>query len=172
MKINKTFFFLFVLLTLLSCVNNSTRGQVASNPKKYDIKPFEVTILNSDYSMAYSVLTVLTEKQLKIIFKSDLVGEKDTLLFFQSLKPSDTLQQISEIHLSELKEYYSNQCIDDGSQVTVTLKKNGKTKSVHLSNYYHDDIGEIIYLANSLVPDKYKVWYDKEKLIADYKRCN
>jgi len=122
--------------------------------------------------MAYSVLTVLTEKQLKIIFKSDIVGEKDTLLFFQSLKPSDTLQQIREIHLSKLKEYYSNQCIEDGSQLTVTLKKDGKIKAVHLSNYYHDDIGKIIYLVNSLVPAKYKVWYDKEKLIADYKRCN
>jgi len=71
-----------------------------------------------------------------------------------------------------LKEDYANLCIDDGSQITVTLKKDGKKKSVRLSNYYHDDIGKIIYLVNSLVPEKYKVWYDKQRLIDDYARCN
>ena len=160
------------MLTLLSCTDSKTNGQSNSKFESSTIKPFEATILNSDYSMAYSLLTILTNNQLKIIFKSDLVGEKDSVLFSKSLQPSDTLRQISNINLDSLKEYYSNDCISDGSQVTVTLKKNGKEKSVHLSNFYQDDVGKIIYLINSLVAEKYKVWYDREKLIADYKRCN
>ena len=89
----------------------------------------------------------------------------------KSLQPSDTLQQISEINISQLKDYYANPCIEDGSQVTVVIKKGNEKKSVHVSNYYQEDIGKIIYLVNSLVPSKYKIWYDKDRLIADYKRC-
>jgi hypothetical protein len=166
------FFSIITVLALLSCGHNSIIGQSNGKTETPIIKPFEATILNSDYSMGYSVLAILTNKELKIVFKSDLVGEKDSVLFLKSLQPSDTLQQISSINLDSLKEYYSNNCISDGSQVTVTLKKNGKVKSIHLSNFYQDDVGKIIYLFNSLVADKYKVWYEKEKLIADYKRCN
>jgi hypothetical protein len=159
-------------LTFLSCTHNVTKGESNNKLGSHSIEPFEATILNSDYSMAYSVLTILTKNELKIVFKGGLVGEKDSVLFSNSLQPSDTLQQISNINLDSLKEYYSNDCISDGSQVTVTFKKNGKEKSIHLSNFYQDDVGKIIYLINSLVADKYKIWYDKEKLIADYKRCN
>ena len=159
-------------MTLLACTANVTKGQSKGKIESKNIKPFEASVLNSDYSMAYSVLTILTNEKLQIVFKSDIVGEKDTVLFSKPLQPSDTLQQISNINLDSLKEYYSNDCISDGSQVTVTFKKNGKEKSIHLSNFYQDDVGKVIYLINSLVADKYKVWYDKEKLIADYKRCN
>ena len=172
MKNSKNVVIRFMILTLLSCGNGTSKKQVSISPGKYDIIPFEASILNSDYAMAYSVLTVLTEKQLKIIFKSDLVGEKDSVLFIRALQPSDTLKQISEIRLNGLKEYYTNQCIDDGSQIRVTFKKGGNKKTVHLSNYYHDDIGKMIYLVNSLIPEKYKVWYDKQKLIDDYIKCN
>ena len=166
------FFLPIVLLSVLlfSCSDNSSKAQ-SNIDSKIDIKPFTASIFNSFYAEAYSVQTVLTDKELKIIFKSDLVGEKDTTVFLKILKPSDTLRQISEININQLKEYYSNPCIEDGSQVTVLFKKNGKSKSVHVSNYYQEDIGKIIYLVNSLVPEKYKVWYDKNKLLDDNKHC-
>jgi len=172
MNFTKSFFYFPFLLTLLSCAGQPTKGEVKNSSKTYEINPFEAIIVNSDYSMAYSIQTILTHKHLSIVFKSGLEGEKDTLLFSKPIQPSDTIQQIGEINLSNLKEYYSNNCIEDGSQITVTLKKGSSAKSVHLSNYYQEDIGKIIYLVNSLVPDKYKVWYDKEELIADYKRCS
>ncbi|TXF75807.1 hypothetical protein [Chryseobacterium sp.] len=160
-----------IMFVLLSCIGNKASGQDVNKTESVTIKPFEVTILDSDYSRAYSVLTILTNKELKIVFKSDLVGGKDSVLFSRPLQPSDILQQISIINLDSLKEYYSNDCIADGSQVTVTFKKNGTGKTVHLSNFYQEDVGKIIGLINSLVPDKYKVWYDKKELITDYKRC-
>ena len=92
-------FFLIITLTLFSCTDNPTKGQSNSKPEGYNIKPFEATILNSDYSMAYSVLTILTSNDMKIVFKSDLVGEKDSVLFSKSLRASDTLQQISTLIL-------------------------------------------------------------------------
>jgi uncharacterized protein (DUF608 family) len=150
---------------------NKSSGQLTSNIQNLDIKPFEANILNSDYSMAYGVSIVLTNKDLKIIFKSDLVGEKDSVLFYKAISPSDTLRQISEIDLNNLKDFYSNSCIQDGSQITVVLKKGVSEKRIHLSNYYQEDIGKLIYLVNSIIPDRYRVWYDKRKLEAEYKKC-
>ncbi len=157
-----------LLLVLLSCSNNKTEAQAKNET---NIKPFTASILNSFYAEAYSVKTVLTEKELKIILKSDLVGAKDTIVFSRLLQPSDTLRLISEININELKDHYENPCIDDGSQITVVIKKGNKIKNVHLSNYYEENIGKIIYLANSLVPEKYKIRYDKERLLAAYNRC-
>jgi hypothetical protein len=117
------------------------------------------------------VLTILSSKELKIIFKSDLEGEKDSVLFSRTLQPSDTLEKISNINLDSLKEYYTNDCIQDGSQLTITFKINGNDKIVHLSNYYQEDIGKIVNLTNSLVADKYKIWYDKKELTDSYLNC-
>jgi hypothetical protein len=171
MKMNKSFFLIITILSLFSFASNSTKGQTKTKIKSYTIEPFIATFITSDYSMARSVEVNLSNSELKIIFKGELVGEKDSILFSKYLQPSDTLQEISHINLDSLQENYSNNCIDDGSQITVILKKDEKEKSVHLSNFYQNDIGKIIYLANSLVPDKYKIWYDRKTLIAEYKRC-
>jgi len=47
----------------------------------------------------------------------------------------------------------------------VCCKNSWKTKVNFMGN-------STTFIPPSLVPDKYKVWYNKEKLIADYKRCN
>jgi hypothetical protein len=163
MKTNSSFFIIFIF-ALLFCADSTTKGQSNSKPESYNIKPFEVTILNSDFSMAYSLLAILTNNDLKIVFKAELVGEKDSVLFSKHLPPSETLQQISNINLDTLKERYGNDSSADGSQLFVTFNKNGEKKSVQLSNFYQADIGKLISLSNSLVPDEYKISYDKEKL--------
>ncbi|ANE51242.1 hypothetical protein [Flavisolibacter tropicus] len=160
-----------ILIGLFSCSGNAIKAQSNIEKGKDTIRPFTAIIVNSFYAEAYSVATVLTDKQLKIIFKSDLEGVKDTIVFLKKLQFSDTLRQISEINLTKLKDYYSNPCIDDGSQVTVVIKKDNSTKTVHVSNFYQEEVGRIIYLVNSIIPEKYKVWYNRERLIADYKRC-
>lgn len=167
MKPTKSILAVLLLLTMW----NKSIGQLASTIQTIDIKPFVANILNSDYSMSYGVLVVLTNKDIKIIFKSDVVGERDSVLFYKAILPSDTLRQISEIDLNNLKDYYSNSCIQDGSQITVVLKKGVREKRIHLSNYFQEDIGKLIYLVNSIIPERYRIWYDKGKLEADYKKC-
>src|SRR5688572_27254807 len=129
MKTNTSYLLISLILTLYSCGDGKTIGQSSGRVDRLSIEPFEVTIFNGDYSMAYSLLTILTNNELQIVFKGGLVGEKDSVLFSRSLRPSDTLQEISKIKLDSLKENYSNDCMSDGSQVSVTLKKNGKEKS-------------------------------------------
>lgn len=136
-----------------------------------DIEPFEIRVTDSDYSMAYGLEYVLTEKSLKVIFKGELEREKDSLVYSSELEVNETLKELSNLNLDDVQEYYSNPCIADGSQITVEVKKNKESKTVHLSNYYHNEIGLAIGFINELAPDKYRIWYDREKLLEDQKNC-
>lgn len=136
-----------------------------------NIKPFKLIVHNSDYSMAYALKYVLTNKSLEIIFKGQLEGEKDSVIFKNTLQANKELKKISNMNIDSLQEYYSNPCIRDGSQITVEFKKGFKNKMIHLSNYYQPDIGLAIELINSLASKEYKIWYDKETLIRDQEKC-
>lgn len=50
--------------------------------------------------MAYAIQYILTEKDLKIIFKGELEGEKDSTLFQTALQPNETLNKLSHINLT------------------------------------------------------------------------
>lgn len=158
-------------ILFLSCSISNNREQSKDVNKNTKLTPFEVKLVNSDYSTRHSLLFILTEKELKVISKDDEVGKSDSLVLNKRLQQSDTLQQISNINIRGLQDYYYNECIKDGLQITLTIKKDNTQKSIHVSNYYQEDIGKIIYLINSIVPSKYKIWYNKEKLLGDNKRC-
>jgi hypothetical protein len=129
-----------------------------------ELLPFEINITSYDFAAAYGLQYLLTNKELKIIFKGELEGERDTILFSISLEPNEKLRTLGNLNLDSLKDYYENPCIDDGSQISVEIKKNNKQKNIHLSNYFHQDIGLAIEIVNSLTPKDFKIWYDQEKL--------
>ena len=135
------------------------------------LKPFEFTIYDSDYSMAYTLQYVLTEKEIKVIFIGQLEDEKSLTRFKKKLRVDETLKAISNINIASLKEYYTNPCIQDGSQLSINFEQNGKNKNVHLSNYYQPDVGQVIEFINNLVPKKYKIWYDKKTLLEYQRKC-
>lgn len=133
--------------------------------------PFEIVVYDSDYSMAITYQYVLTNNAVKIVHKAELVGEKDSVLFQAKFNPDTVLKVVSCINIDSLKERYTNICVNDGSQITVVISKGGSTKSVHLSNYYRADIAAIIQLINTVVPEEYYIWYDKDDLIERMKNC-
>lgn len=152
--------------TLLLCFTLSSNGQTTKS-----LREFEITVSSFNFPMRPFGKAVLKKSELTILKETGLVEDKDSVLFKIDLKPNDTLKMISEINLDSLKYYYSNNYIDDGSRINVVLKKDNDVKHVLLDNYYQEDIGTIIYFINSIVPTKYKIWYDKETLIKDYKNC-
>ncbi len=166
----KRLFFILMASILISC-GTGVNVKSPSNNTALKLKPFKLIVYNANYSMAYAVQYVLTNKSLEIIFKGQLEKERDSVLFKTSLQANETLEKLSNINIGSLQEYYSNPCIRDGSQITVKLKKGFKSKMVHLSNYYQPDIGLAIELINGLVPKEYQIWYDKEELIKDMKNC-
>ncbi|MBG6234739.1 hypothetical protein IWX76_001307 [Pedobacter sp. CAN_A7] len=153
------------LITILTLFIFASCGQRTA------IKPFKLTIYNSDYSLAYTLKYVLTDRDLQITFKGEIAGEKDSTLFTVALKPSYALHKLSNINVSSLQEYYENPCIRDGSQIIVEFDKDYKNKTIQLSNFYQKDIGLAIEFINSSTPKRYKIWYDKTTLLKGQQDC-
>ncbi|MFL5764596.1 MAG: hypothetical protein ACJ77K_11695 [Bacteroidia bacterium] len=171
----KQLFPIFAALVLLSCgqATDKSLGESAARkaPDNMNVKPFVFVVKNSDYSMAYSLQYILSDKELRIIFSGELEGEHDSTLFQKDMEPSEELSKLSNVNIDSLKELYQNPCVMDGSQIIVQLIKDGKEKTVQLSNYYQPDIGRAIELINSLTPKKYKIWYDKDELLKEQENC-
>jgi hypothetical protein len=160
---------LLCLTSCLWCCSPNETLQKLENDQQIPV--FQIKVRNSDYSMGDNWIYVLTERDLKIIYREDVVGSKDTVLFTKTLAGSDTLRKISRIDFSQLHGSYSNSCMSDGSQITVQVIKGSDTTAAHLANYYRAEVGQLIALLNSLAPDKYRIWYEKKALIALEKEC-
>lgn len=158
---------------LLACYFSSCFGKLGKVYTQSDdtLMPFKFVVNNADYSLAYAIEYILTESSIEIIYKGGVVGEKDSTLFLMKLEPSKNLRRLSEINIDSLKEDYTNPCVADGSQLMVVLNKGGKQKSVQLSNYYQSDIGRVIEYVNSIVPERYSIWYDKAQLVKYLDEC-
>ncbi|MCX7552088.1 hypothetical protein [Xanthomarina sp. F2636L] len=135
------------------------------------IEPFELSVADYNYSLAYSVLYNLTNEKLTITFRGELENEKDSVLYSTSDLPKRQLKKISEINIDSLKTDYRNDCIDDGDVKSFTIKKDSLSKTVHLSNYYHPELSPVIEMINGIVPEKYEMNYDKAELIQEMKNC-
>lgn len=169
-----------LLLTFISCGQVSNKASNNNNGKdNHDIKliPFELTVEDADYSMAHSYIYKFSDKRMVILSRNDIniagmrKGENIDTVYKSDLKYTETLKKLSNMNLDSLQDGYFNRCIEDGSQVTVNLCKDNKNKTIHLSNYYRAEIGIVIELINRLIPEKYKIWYDKETLLNGQKNC-
>jgi hypothetical protein len=136
------------------------------------VSPFTLTLADSDYSLAYARHYIVTEKDLTVVFKGEVEGERDSILYYTPLPLSESLRALSPVELDSLQEYYRNPCIDDGSQLAIHFQKGTKAKQVHLSNYYQKDIGIAIDLINTVLPEKYRIWYQKETLLRAQLECS
>ncbi len=149
---------LIVLFLAISCNNKP-------------IEPFELSVTDYNYSLAYSVLYNLRNEKLTITFRGELENEKDSVLYSTSDLPRRQLKKISELNIDSLNTDYRNDCIDDGDVKSFTIKKDSISKTVHLSNYYHPELSPVIELINRIVPKKYEITHDKADLILEMKNC-
>jgi hypothetical protein len=154
-----------ILVTILTVLTFASCGQ------QTDTKQVRLTLYNSDYSSASTLKYSLSDSQLVIAVIGELVGEKDSILFRTTVRPSYALSQLADINSHNLHEYYENPCIRDGSQIRVELDSDYEKKIIQLSNYYQEDIGLVIEFINRSIPKEYKIWYDKAILQTALKDC-
>jgi hypothetical protein len=154
-------------------VNNNNKNDTTGNK----LVPFELTVEDADYSMSQTFIYKISESKIEIFSRSDInivgmrKGENIDTVYKADLEGNATLKKLSNINVDNLQDGYLNRCIMDGSQVTVKLHKDGKSRTVHLSNYYQSDIGLLIELVNTLTPKEYKIWYDKDTLLKGQEGC-
>lgn len=158
--------FITIILSITAIISKAQNGNHSDKTI-----PTKIVVYNSDYSLATTLQYVLTQQDIQIIHKAELEGEKDAIFFRTTLNQSIISKQLSQINIDSLKERYDNPCVQDGLQITIVITYGNNIKSVHVSNYYQPDIDNIINLINSLVPSKYTIWYDKEKLMHRMENC-
>ena len=139
--------------------------------KSEKIEPFELSVADYNYSLAYSMLYKITDKKLTIIFQGELENEKDSILYSTIDLPKNEIRKLSKIKIDSLGVLYSNPCISDGDIKLFHFRKNGISKKVQIQNYYQKDLSPAIGIINNIVPDKFKITYNKEELIEDLKKC-
>jgi len=168
---------LFIFVSSGQVVSGSVNNNNKNDTAEYKLVPFELTVEDADYSMSQTFIYKISENKIEIFSRSDINlvgmrkgGNMDTV-YKADLEGNATLKKLSNINLDNLQDGYSNHCIMDGSQLTVKLNKDGKSKTVHLSNYYQTDIGLVIELINTLTPKKYKIWCDKSTLLKGQEDC-
>jgi len=168
----------FLFLLFISCGEKKPSSGNVVPPIK--IAPFEFSLVDYNYSLAYNVRYILTEKELIILYgdelerpdgKITLLEKKNNVLLDTILPPSEDLLRLSRIDLDSLKSLYSNDCISDGMQLMVQFKKDNKEKKIRIRNYHQPEIGSAIETINSIVPEKYKIHYDKNSLIKEMEEC-
>tara|TARA_B100001146_G_scaffold225243_1_gene248592 strand:- start:9276 stop:9836 length:561 start_codon:yes stop_codon:yes gene_type:complete len=135
------------------------------------IEPFQLSIADFDYSLAYSVLYELTNEKLTITFRGELENEKDSVLYSTIDLPKSKIRQLSNINIDSLSVLYSNVCVRDGDIKSFRFTKNGKTKIVTLENYYHPELSPSIEIINGIVPEKFKMYNNRAELIKRMENC-
>lgn len=100
--------------------------------------------------------------------------KKDRVVFKQkldSLSKIDLSKIAATITNDSLKSQYTNLCIMDGTILHFHFEWDGKKKATTLSNYYLPKMKPFVDFVNKNVPEKYKIYYDKEGLEKLMKDC-
>jgi hypothetical protein len=160
-----TFTLLATCLFVIAACNNDR--PVTSPAERTVIEPFQFSIRNNGMIRDEIFETFISESKIWVVQGNGA----DSLRFNTPIPVSDSLNRISETTLTTLDSLYSNDCIADGLQLTALFNKRDTTKTVHISNFYHPDIGRAIEYLNTYVPAKFRIIYDQKKLEEDYIKC-
>ena len=134
---------------------------------------FRLSLQDTDFSMARTRIYELTSDRLSITV-GGLQRDQDRLVFnqeFDTAQKEKVVRLLESIDFEGLKERYSNDCLDDGSQLLLHFRKNALERSVHLSNYYLGKVARIIEFENSIAPKHLEIWHDRQRLLKALERC-
>lgn len=93
----------------------------------------------------------------------------DSILFRKKTKFTPDIFDISN---ALYKDSYINKCIEDGQNMALIIYKNDTIiKNVKFCNIYNDTLNYVIDFFNSNVDKKFRINYNKKKLIEYMRDC-
>ena len=125
--------------------------------------PFSVTVYVSN-SMPFVIIYHLDKNNIQVMFSGGIAGETDSVLYEKLLSEEEqraVINFFSDFPLSALEDRYFNPNIIDGDQKIFEFRIGKLEKRVQASNYYQEDLGALVEFINTLVSEKYKMWYLK-----------
>jgi hypothetical protein len=156
MNINKAIFFVFLIILFQGCETNS--------PKEH----FKITVISSNYSMAYSNETVITDSLAQARFIGGIVGEEPRILWQQALNRSQLdafYSFLNNENLDTLNRIYNNPAIIDGMQFYFQIDYRNKSKKVQLGNLWLPQLLKLANIVNSILPDSLKYDLSEPKYV-------
>ncbi len=157
------FNWVYLLLTVFVWTAATSWTQQSDNQtqEKIEIDPFKLTIVTRNYSMHLfegDSKYILTENKLQIINVSS-IGEVETLLISQPLKPSTTLQIFSKMNLDIFDDFYDNSHLvtTSGQAIVIEYEKKDHKKKIFIHCYYSKHLAIMAHLFNELIPAQYKI---------------
>jgi hypothetical protein len=171
-KMKIAFILLLALTFSVSCTRQSKQlidkqfSIIGDSIEAKDIiEPFRFTLIYSAPVSFYKMKYEITEKELKIKdIRIDLLSDS---IVYKTQISQNIIDELSIINMDSLKEYYFNPCVMDGFSISTNIRN----KTVVVSNFYLPEIGFIVETINSFIPEKYKIWYEKKRLIRAQERC-
>ena len=148
--------------SVLSCTgkndNNTKQGE--SSETQYSI-----TIYDSDYSLALSLIYELNNEDIRVIFSGELEGESDSIVYERQLTFEEQLkisEYLRSFPINALDSSYIEPYVDDGDQKYFLLKIGKSERKIQTSNHYQRDLGSLVNLVNDLVPAEFKMIYEDD----------
>ena len=136
----------------------SNLNKAGYSRKTYYFTQDSIEIKTGPYDFIYFAKNYSKDK---VVFK----GKIDTQSKTELKMLADT------IAMAGLKSRYENLCVMDGLILVFQFEWEGKVLEVNVSNYYNDNIALVIACINKMVPEEYKIWYDKKLLEERKKGC-
>ena len=155
---------------LILIVSAKSVGQNIDNSKASSSQ-FEISIEFHSHIQQTKTRIFFNNNFIKVLRKPEINKINEDTLFSVKLTSTDSLDFIDKIQCDSLQPYYSNPCVDDGFALEIFLSKDNRTKHTILDNYYQVDVGKIITFINARLPIDYRIEYDKNKLVSDYRKC-
>ena len=145
---------LILTYELFACGHDTVSNEPKSN--------FSLSI--STYNHAEQIFKGITTYNLTndtlTIRKAFIFSDKDTILLSKKID-TNSIDQIKNIRLDSLKDFYFNYCIvaTSGNEYFISTTIDTVSKKISLHHYYDKQIEELINELNKNIPDNLKFNY-------------
>jgi hypothetical protein len=156
---NKMTMRLFLLL-FSSLIATSSCNSQQNNDKRV---AYYIEITNFYFGRVDNI-TILTNDSIKSEINKVRGGEKKYNRLLNDKEKQKIDAFISKLPLTGLKSQYINEKVEDGTQMKFVIKVENNEKSIYVSNEYQDDLGELVELVVSLLPEDY-IGYNRKAIL-------
>jgi hypothetical protein len=148
---------LFLTYGLFACGQNNAENKSVKTESKFSLT---ISTYNHAEQIFNGTLTYKLTKNILTISRRTMFSDKDTILL---TKPVDanSIDQIQNIRLDSLKDFYFNNCImaTSGNEYFVSTTNDPVKKTIHLHHYYDRQIEMLINELNKHIPDNLRINY-------------
>jgi len=134
--------------------------QINDNENADSIYSLSISTYNHAEQMIHGILTYDLVKNDLTISKKHTFSDRDIILLEKTID-DNALNQIQNIRLDSLENYYFNACIlaTSGDEYSVSVSNDTITKTIDLHHFYHKQIETLFNELNKQIPDSLKIRY-------------